>query len=71
MHTVICINFVRKIFVLKISCNNICVNQYQMCAIYPLYKLIQVNCFRINNFHHFAQNENFITTKIHELWYFV
>ena len=31
-----------------------------MCAIYSVYKLVQVNCFRVKNVHHLVQNE---TTK--------
>ena len=31
--------------------------------ILAVYKLVQVNYFHINNFCHFAQNKNFLTTK--------
>ena len=37
--------------------------QFQAYAIYSLFKLVQVNYFRVKNFRHFAQNENFFNNE--------
>ena len=56
--TVIHVHFVCGIFV-----RNICATIFSARATYSLYKLVQVNYYRIKNFRHLVQNETFLTTR--------